>query len=55
MRSRNVGDEGHISDRIGRYQTMGVAFAPEALGIFALLSFIGHPLLFVILSGLVES
>jgi OFA family oxalate/formate antiporter-like MFS transporter len=44
---------GYISDRIGRYQTMGVAFALESLGIFALLSFIGHPLLFVILSGLV--
>jgi len=44
---------GYISDRIGRYQTMGIAFALEALGIFALLSFIGHPLLFVILSGLV--
>jgi OFA family oxalate/formate antiporter-like MFS transporter len=44
---------GYVSDRIGRYQTMGVAFALEALGIFALLSFIGHPLLFVILSGLV--
>lgn len=44
---------GYISDRIGRYQTMGVAFALEALGIFALLNFIGHPLWFVILSGLV--
>ncbi len=44
---------GYISDRIGRYQTMGIAFALEALGIFALLNFIGHPLLFVILSGLV--
>jgi len=44
---------GYISDRIGRYQTMGIAFALEALGIFALLSFIGHPLWFVILSGLV--
>jgi OFA family oxalate/formate antiporter-like MFS transporter len=44
---------GYVSDRIGRYQTMGVAFALEALGIFALLSFIGRPLLFVILSGLV--
>lgn len=44
---------GYVSDRIGRYQTMGVAFALEALGIFALLSFIGHPLWFVILSGLV--
>jgi MFS transporter, OFA family, oxalate/formate antiporter len=44
---------GYISDRIGRYQTMGIAFALEALGILALLSFIGHPLLFVILSGLV--
>ena len=44
---------GYVSDRIGRYQTMGIAFALEAIGIFALLSFIGHPLLFVILSGLV--
>ncbi len=44
---------GYISDRIGRYQTMGLAFSLEALGILALLSFIGHPLLFVILTGLV--
>jgi len=44
---------GYVSDRIGRYQTMGIAFGLEAMGIFALLSFIGHPLLFVILSGLV--
>ncbi len=44
---------GYISDRIGRYQTMGLAFALEAMGILALLSFIGRPLLFVILSGLV--
>src|SRR3989304_3215614 len=43
---------GYISDRIGRYQTMGIAFAREALGIFALLGFIGTPLWFVILSGL---
>jgi OFA family oxalate/formate antiporter-like MFS transporter len=44
---------GYISDRIGRYQTMAVAFGLEALGIFALLHFIDRPLLFVILSGLV--
>ncbi len=44
---------GFISDRIGRYQTMSVAFALEAVGIFALLTQIGHPLWFVILSGLV--
>jgi OFA family oxalate/formate antiporter-like MFS transporter len=44
---------GFISDRIGRYQTMGIAFALEAMGIFALLNLIGHPFWFVILSGLV--
>jgi OFA family oxalate/formate antiporter-like MFS transporter len=44
---------GFISDRIGRYQTMGIAFALEAVGIFALLNLIGKPLWFVILSGLV--
>jgi OFA family oxalate/formate antiporter-like MFS transporter len=44
---------GYISDRIGRYQTMGVAFALEAVGIFALLNLIHDPLWFVIMSGLV--
>jgi OFA family oxalate/formate antiporter-like MFS transporter len=44
---------GYVSDRIGRYQTMGVAFALEAVGIFALLNLMGHPLWFVIMSGLV--
>ncbi|MGH9318320.1 MAG: oxalate/formate MFS antiporter [Vicinamibacteria bacterium] len=44
---------GYISDHIGRYQTMGIAFALEAAGIFALLNLIEHPLWFVILSGLV--
>jgi OFA family oxalate/formate antiporter-like MFS transporter len=44
---------GYISDRIGRYQTMGIAFALEAIGILALLSFIDRPVLFVVLSGLV--
>jgi OFA family oxalate/formate antiporter-like MFS transporter len=44
---------GSVSDRIGRYKTMAAAFSLEALGIFALLTFIHNPLLFVVLSGLV--
>jgi OFA family oxalate/formate antiporter-like MFS transporter len=44
---------GHISDRIGRYQTMSIAFALEAAGIFALLMLVHNPLWFVVLTGLV--
>jgi OFA family oxalate/formate antiporter-like MFS transporter len=44
---------GWVSDRIGRENTMFVAFFIEGIGIYALLMFAGNPLLFVILSGLV--
>lgn len=44
---------GWVSDHIGRYNTMAVAFSLEALGIFTLLHLIGHPLWFVVLSGFV--
>lgn len=44
---------GWVSDQIGRYNTMGIAFTLEALGIFALLQLISDPLWFVVLSGLV--
>lgn len=44
---------GWVSDRIGRENTMFIAFFLEGVGIYALLLFAGNPLLFVILSGLV--
>jgi MFS transporter, OFA family, oxalate/formate antiporter len=44
---------GWVSDRIGRENTMFIAFFLEGVGIYALLMFAGNPLLFVILSGLV--
>lgn len=44
---------GWISDHIGRYTTMAIVFTLEAIAVFALLQFVGHPLLFVVLSGLV--
>jgi OFA family oxalate/formate antiporter-like MFS transporter len=44
---------GYISDHIGRYQTMSIAFALEAAGIFALLNLVHNPTWFVVLSGLV--
>jgi OFA family oxalate/formate antiporter-like MFS transporter len=44
---------GWVSDRIGRENTMFIAFFLEGVGIYALLSFAGNPVLFVILSGLV--
>jgi MFS transporter, OFA family, oxalate/formate antiporter len=44
---------GWVSDHIGRENTMFIAFLVEGIGIFALLSFAGNPVLFVILSGLV--
>jgi MFS transporter, OFA family, oxalate/formate antiporter len=44
---------GWISDRIGRENTMFVAFLLEGLAVYGLLSFAHDPLLFVILSGLV--
>jgi OFA family oxalate/formate antiporter-like MFS transporter len=44
---------GWISDHIGRYNTMAIAFGLEAAGIFALLHLVDRPLWFVILSGFV--
>jgi len=44
---------GWVSDRIGRENTMFIAFFLEGVGIYALLLFAGQPILFVILSGLV--
>jgi OFA family oxalate/formate antiporter-like MFS transporter len=44
---------GWVSDRIGRENTMFIAFLIEAAGIAALVAFAHDPLLFVILTGLV--
>ncbi|MEA2931124.1 MAG: transporter, family, oxalate/formate antiporter [Hyphomicrobiales bacterium] len=44
---------GWVSDHIGRENTMFIAFLIEGIGIYALLLCAGHPVLFVILSGLV--
>jgi OFA family oxalate/formate antiporter-like MFS transporter len=44
---------GWVSDRIGRENTMFIAFLLEGIGIYALLYFASDPLMFVILSGLV--
>ncbi|MFN0264399.1 oxalate/formate MFS antiporter [Tepidamorphus sp. 3E244] len=44
---------GWISDNIGRERTMFVAFTLEGLGILALANFGGHPVAFVLLSGVV--
>ncbi len=44
---------GAISDRIGRENTMAVAFIGEALAIVALLSARSHPALYVLMSGVV--
>jgi MFS transporter, OFA family, oxalate/formate antiporter len=44
---------GWVSDQIGRENTMFIAFALEAVGIWALSAFGHDPMLFVILSGLV--
>jgi len=44
---------GWVSDRIGRENTMFIAFLIEGVGIYTLLLFAGNPMLFVILSGLV--
>lgn len=44
---------GWVSDHIGRYHTMAIAFTLEAAGIFALLQLVDRPLWFVVLSGLV--
>jgi OFA family oxalate/formate antiporter-like MFS transporter len=44
---------GWVSDKIGREQTMFVAFALEAVGILALYEFGHNPVAFVILTGMV--
>jgi OFA family oxalate/formate antiporter-like MFS transporter len=44
---------GWVSDNIGRENTMFIAFLIEGIGIWALLNFAGHPIWFVILSGVV--
>jgi len=44
---------GWISDKIGRENTMFIAFAMEAAGIYALSVWGQHPVAFVILTGLV--
>ena len=44
---------GWVSDRIGRENTMFIAFLLEGIGIGALLLFADRPMLFVLLSGLV--
>ena len=43
---------GWLSDHIGRENTMFIAFAAEALAVFALLQLIHRPLWFIMLSGL---
>ena len=40
-----------ISDRLGRYHTMTLAFGLEALAILILLQLVQHPLCFIILTG----
>jgi OFA family oxalate/formate antiporter-like MFS transporter len=44
---------GWVSDQIGRENTMFIAFLIEGIGIYVLLLFAAHPVLFVLLSGLV--
>jgi OFA family oxalate/formate antiporter-like MFS transporter len=44
---------GWVSDHIGRYRAMAIAFTLEAAGILALLWFIDRPFWFVVLSGFV--
>jgi OFA family oxalate/formate antiporter-like MFS transporter len=44
---------GWISDHIGRYNTMAIAFSLEGFAILGLLRLIDHPLWFVVLSGFV--
>ncbi len=44
---------GWVSDRIGRENTMFIAFSLEALGILALSQYGHHPVAFVLLTGLV--
>jgi MFS transporter, OFA family, oxalate/formate antiporter len=42
---------GWVSDHLGRYSTMAIAFGLEALAILALLQFVSRPVWFVVLSG----
>lgn len=44
---------GWVSDKIGREQTMTIAFALEAIGILALYNYGQNPVAFVVLTGLV--
>jgi OFA family oxalate/formate antiporter-like MFS transporter len=44
---------GWVSDHIGRELTMCIAFSLEGIGILILTSVAGHPLMFVLLTGLV--
>jgi OFA family oxalate/formate antiporter-like MFS transporter len=44
---------GWVSDRIGRKNTMFIAFSLEGIGIYALLLWAGSPMAFVLASGLV--
>jgi oxalate/formate antiporter len=44
---------GWVSDRIGRENTMAIAFLLEAVSVTAMVLFRDHPLLFVLLSGVV--
>lgn len=44
---------GWVSDHIGRYNTMAIAFTLEALAILMLLQLLHHPVWFVVLSGFV--
>jgi OFA family oxalate/formate antiporter-like MFS transporter len=44
---------GWVSDNIGRENTMFIAFMIEGIGIYCLHFFAGHPVLFVLLSGVV--
>jgi OFA family oxalate/formate antiporter-like MFS transporter len=44
---------GWVSDRIGREQTMFIAFLLEGLGILALIAYATSPVAFVVLSGMV--
>ncbi len=43
---------GWVSDHIGRENTMFIAFACEAMAVFALLQLIHRPVMFILLSGL---
>lgn len=43
---------GWISDRIGRYDTMAIVFVVEAVAITVLTLVVGHPVWFVLVSGL---